>query len=461
MLPSNLPRLLQQYSSHATTTATKASSTMQLRAHHAPLLFTFMACIGFRPLTTFADGPGPSNSTGAGQRDSTGRGIHHLNPAERAREDRGCPFYGCPLLPTDVHYNTDAIKATLEKLRDVKRTQAGAVVNYTTATNATATNAATKNSTTDSKDDGIDMTVLREFGNSQAATLTLVGYKGGALIDQINQDRAFVISPFFLSNNTNDKENKQDKSDQMERKLLGVFDGHAPLGELVSEFTRTELPVRLAEKLKALELENTQHSNKNSSSKETALIDATKNILIETFVELDERAPAEKSGGCTATVVLQLGSKVYFANAGDSRSFLVAYRPSTNQTSVVYITREDKPSLADERARVEKMGGQVYIPVRGTSRVVYHDRDSGAPTGLAMSRSIGDWEAGKLGVIPDPIVDVLDLKDVVAAQLDGTAKEAPEAYEIDGRGEITEMDLGGDPSLDDVHIFAVSATDGK
>jgi hypothetical protein len=93
--------------------------------------------------------------------------------------------------------------------------------------------------------------------------------------------------------------------------------------------------------------------------------------------------------------------------------------------------------------------------------VVYHDRDSGAPTGLAMSRSIGDWEAGKLGVIPDPIVDVLDLKDVVAAQLDGTAKEAPEAYVIDGRGEITETDLGGDPSLDDVHIFAVSATDGK
>jgi hypothetical protein len=129
----------------------------------------------------------------------------------------------------------------------------------------------------------------------------------------------------------------------------------------------------------------------------------------------------------------------------------------------VYITREDKPSLADERARVEKMGGQVYIPVRGTSRVVYHDRDSGAPTGLAMSRSIGDWEAGKLGVIPDPIVDVLDLKEVVAAQLDGTAKEAQEAYEIDGQGEITEMDLGagGDPSVDDVHIFAVSATDGK
>lgn len=460
MLPSNLPRLLQQYSSHATTTATKASSTMQLRAHHAPLLFTFMACIGLRPLTTFADGPGPGPSNSYSTGNNRSSGIHLNNPVERARDDRaGCPFYGCPLLPTDVHYNTDAIKATLEKLRDVKRTQAGgavagaAVANYKTAANATSSNS-----------NAIDIRVLREFGNSQAATLTLVGYKGGALIDQINQDRAFVISPFYLSNQTDKDSDKDDKN--VDRKLLGVFDGHAPLGELVSEFTRTELPVRLAEKLKALELETQQQQHnktkqKDNKNTETALIDATKNILIETFIELDERAPAEKSGGCTATVVLQLDSKVYFANAGDSRSFLVAYRPSTNQTSVVYITREDKPSLADERARVEKMGGQVYIPVRGTSRVVYHDRDSGAPTGLAMSRSIGDWEAGKLGVIPDPIVDVLDIKDVVAAQLDGTAKEAPEAYEIDGRGEIFETDLGGDPNLDDVHIFAVSATDGK
>jgi serine/threonine protein phosphatase PrpC len=431
---------------------------MQLRAHHAPLLFTFMACIGFRPLTTFADGQLPAGGTKTVNRThargNSTQGIH-LEQREGAREDRGCPFYGCPLLPTDVHYNTDDIKATLEKLRDVKRTQAVLVKNDTTnaaATNSTSTDATTENATATP---AIDLTVLREFGNAHAATLTLVGYKGGALIDQINQDRAFVISPFYLSNNTEsdkDTKNNTNNDDKMERKLLGVFDGHAPLGELVSEFTRTELPVRLAEKLKALE---------EKKIEETALLDATKNILIETFIELDERAPAEKSGGCTATVVLQLGSKVYFANAGDSRSFLVAYRPSTNQTSVVYITREDKPNLPDERARVEKMGGQVYIPVRGTSRVVYHDRDSGAPTGLAMSRSIGDWEAGKLGVIPDPIVDVLDLKDIVAAQLDGTAKEAPEAYVIDGRGEITETDLGGDPSLDDVHIFAVSATDGK
>ena len=64
---------------------------------------------------------------------------------------------------------------------------------------------------------------------------------------------------------------------------------------------------------------------------------------------------------------------------------LIAFRtePSTQQAHVVYISREDKPSLPDERARVEAAGGQVYIPVRGTSRVVYHDPNTGAPTDLA------------------------------------------------------------------------------
>jgi flagellar hook-basal body complex protein FliE len=46
----------------------------------------------------------------------------------------------------------------------------------------------------------------------------------------------------------------------------------------------------------------------------------------------------------------------------------------------------------------------------------------------------------------------------VVAQLDGTAKEAPEAYEM-AEVKLPKMDLGGDPDLDDVHI-AVSATDG-
>lgn len=97
--------------------------------------------------------------------------------------------------------------------------------------------------------------------------------------------------------------------------------------------------------------------------------------------------------------------------------------------------------------------------------MVYQDPASGAPTGLAMSRSIGDWEAGKRGVIPDPIVDVLDLNHLVTAALTGThGKE--QCFMVDEQGEIDEAACTSAElealmaEEDDVHVFAVSASDG-
>jgi serine/threonine protein phosphatase PrpC len=241
-----------------------------------------------------------------------------------------------------------------------------------------------------------------------------------------------------------------------DRILLGVFDGHAPFGELVSDYATTELPKLLATKLSLKSNEVLSATKKATKLSEQDEIQITKTALIESFIELDRTAPADPSGGCTASVILQQGRKIYVANTGDSRSFIVAYRPSSNNVSVVYISREDKPSLPDERARVEAAGGQVYIPVRGSSRVVYHDSITGAPTGLATSRTIGDWEAGKMGVIPDPIVDVLDIHSVVADVLIEDIDN-----ELDGDSyQVNPMIHAVNGDDDDVYLFAVSATDG-
>eukprot|EP00980_Cylindrotheca_fusiformis_P007250 scaffold1525_cov142-Cylindrotheca_fusiformis.AAC.50 len=319
-----------------------------------------------------------------------------LRPVSTMMEEaKKCPAYGCPILPQDVYYK-EPVKAALTALRLKKRDDV---------------------SEEDLKD-------LESSGSSDTATLTLVGYKGGPLENQINQDRAFCVSPYIIG----------DKSSE-DSQLLGVFDGHANLGERVSQYAVTELPKLLRSKLKEID--------GGDESVMTA--------LIETFVEIDKTAPAEISGGCTASVILQKGRKVYFANAGDSRSFLVVYRASSQKAEVVHITREDKPSLADEKERVERMGGQVYLPIRGTSRVLYVDPETGMQSGLAMSRSLGDWEAGKLGVIPDPLVEVIDIPSLVEAQMGCKAS--------DPDGEIF-VDAECDSDKDDVYIFAVSATDG-
>jgi serine/threonine protein phosphatase PrpC len=333
-----------------------------------------------------------------------------------------CPFYGCPLTPQDVHYNTEKIKIAFEQLRQVKRHQVA------------SSNEALGHGHLAGHEE-----LLKTSGNQDSVTLTLIGYKGGSLQEQINQDRAFIVKPFLIPGEETGPE---------PRVLLGVFDGHAPRGEMVSDYAVNELPNLLSKKL---------------SEVASLTVDKVKQILVETFVELDTNAPAEESGGCTASVVFRNDTKIYIANAGDSRSFIVTYRPSIKKTRVVYVSREDKPDLPGERARVEAAGGQVYIPARGTSRVVYHDPRTGSPSGLAMSRSIGDWAAGKLGVIPDPIVDVIDIPTLIQAEMKQTYDQDGANYlYIDEQGDVASNSFGSTdmPEDDDVYIFAVSATDG-
>jgi len=447
---------------HSSSTHSNKQNTMKL-SRHAPvaLLFTTAAVLSLQPgvplchaekfrlFSSKTEDPSPEISKDPPQNDKAS-----------SKKKSGCPFYGCPLKPIDVHYNTDDLKQALAELRNDKRL------------NVVATGAAR---------------MLSSSATDQHVTLTLIGYKGGTLESQINQDRSVIVSPYTVypipANDENaessapgeekDKENKSpndlnppekplspgiESFLKLDRTLLGAFDGHAPLGEKVSEYTATELP-----KLLATKLTSKAAAAASETLTEKQQVEITKDALIETFVELDGSVPADPSGGCTATVILHQGTKVYVANAGDSRSFVVAYRPSTNNVTITYISREDKPDLPDERARVEAAGGQVYIPARGTSRVVYHDALTGAPTGLAMSRSIGDWEAGKMGVIPNPIVDVLDTQALVAQILMEDAGDVADtdAYQVDTLGSIVGVssDYEGRPD-DDVYLFAVSATDG-
>jgi serine/threonine protein phosphatase PrpC len=311
--------------------------------------------------------------------------------------------YGSPYLPQDIYYDPN-VKAALAEMRKLKRDDI-------------------QEDHEGSKEQE-NLKILDSSGRKDAGTLTLIGYKGGPLESQINQDRALCVVPYHLGQVTPAKQHQRmgrsrPKENPIQQRLIGVFDGHANFGEVVSEFVLSELPKVLAKKLEGLERTTEQISK----------------ALIETFIEMDKKAPAEISGGCTASVVLQDGPKVYFANAGDSRSFLVVYRANTSTIEIPYITREDKPDLQDERERVESRGGQVYLPLRGTSRVLYTDPVTGIQSGLAMSRSIGDWEVGQFGVIPDPIVHVIDVPELVQSELQKQAG-------------------------DDVHIFAVSATDG-
>ena len=84
-----------------------------------------------------------------------------------------------------------------------------------------------------------------------------------------------------------------------------------------------------------------------------------------------------------------------------------------------------------------------------------------------MSRSIGDWDAGEVGVVPDPLVDIIDINDVrkkVLEQLNGAENGScpgdTKEVEIDASGETKTTDsMCVKYSAKDIKVFAVSATD--
>ena len=75
-------------------------------------------------------------------------------PPTKTKEKEQCPFYGCSLLPIDVHYSPEDIKEAFEQMRSKKRVS------------ARQSAAARK---------------LSSASTDEHVTLTLIGYKGGLL----------------------------------------------------------------------------------------------------------------------------------------------------------------------------------------------------------------------------------------------------------------------------------------
>ena len=109
--------------------------------------------------------------------------------------------------------------------------------------------------------------------------------------------------------------------------------------------------------------------------------------------------------GSTCVSLVTLGQKLFCANVGDSRGIIVKRAPEPGKIIAQAISRDQKPSQADEAERIIKCGGRIDSfrdhdrnPV-GPLRVWLKEEDI---PGLAMSRSFGDECASRVGVIAEP-----------------------------------------------------------
>jgi serine/threonine protein phosphatase PrpC len=253
----------------------------------------------------------------------------------------------------------------------------------------------------------------------------------------VNQDRAILISPFVPSA----LENPQVRGalSSIDNFLTGIFDGHDNAGGDVAQFASTEIPLRIATKLRDIDIQRD-----GTISNNTIDYNAVKNAIIQAHEEVDVALPPEQSmmGGCTAHVVLRLGSTLYMSNVGDSYSYLVTYTPPVNgiqevsapedlqphlqgSITIHHENTRHKPHLPEENSRIKSLGGRIHIPPPPKnpmgSRVIVKSTTHNEDVGLAMSRSIGDLEWTKVGVIPTPDVEVIDLTKLLE-EMDGSSQ---------------------------------------
>ena len=183
-----------------------------------------------------------------------------------------------------------------------------------------------------------------------------------------------------------------------------LCDGHGRDGHYVSKYITENI-------ISMISSHSSMIFHKNIEEIYNALIKSNYQLIKDIFSQIDICLSLQKDfdtekSGCTCILILQIGSKIICANIGDSRAILV-YSNSQNlfNTKTFPLSLDSKPDLPSELKRIINCGGEVHKNINkkgeyvGPMRVFAKGKDF---PGLAMSRSFGDFQSKKYGVISEP-----------------------------------------------------------
>ena len=226
--------------------------------------------------------------------------------------------------------------------------------------------------------------------------------------DKNKKAKDFVLSDIMFSHHTlqgeGPKKNENQDSilvaDQQKEIFFafGVFDGHGNSGKEASNAA----------------VDNFQkHLDKNASK----ILKLTTNAQIEKFVyKMFETCESKmknsgidysNSGTCSVFIILK-DNMITVANLGDSRAVLC--RVGTEKMAIE-LSWDQKPTRKDEKQRIIASGGKIEKLIHNGDPVgpfrVWVDEEG---PGIAMTRTLGDLHAKKIGLISKPEIDHLALK---------------------------------------------------
>ena len=194
--------------------------------------------------------------------------------------------------------------------------------------------------------------------------------------------------------------------------LFGVLDGHGPHGHFVSQFCRDYFIKKMTNyaeyclKNRIIKAENIYNELKKNKF----------SFIIDIFNKADTEMAKQKNfefnfSGTTCNIIFQFNKYLVCASVGDSRSILIADKgDNTNleNLEIIPLSTDHKPDLPGEIDRIHLNGGIVdkitnmYGEKVGPPRVWKVEANY---PGLAMSRSLGDFQAKECGVIATPQIE--------------------------------------------------------
>ena len=308
----------------------------------------------------------------------------------------------------------------------------------------------------------------------------------GIELEDVNQDVVFLNNNFLLIKNLY---------------LFGVCDGHGIQGHYISSYAKEIIPSYLnyieidnyiSKKNKSIDslLSSLYNKSEDSSVKDIHIIkyfydkfqvnpsdfsfiknrfnDISKNLK-ESFkkadndlIKLKHPFDTDKSGS-TVCLSLLCNKNLICANLGDSRVILCSYNEK-KEWKASQLTKDHKPIDKEEYKRIINSGGTVSRMINlekdnqevGPYRVWGKSQSKGP--GLAMSRSIGDGMAKKLGVSGEPDIYEYNLNEndkFVICATDGVWEYLTneEAMDI-----VKESYIKGDKAEEACELLVKSAT---
>ena len=186
--------------------------------------------------------------------------------------------------------------------------------------------------------------------------------------------------------------------------IFGVLDGHGVEGHFVSKFASKYIPHLI---MNNPEIKNLREPELIYNTLKKNNFQIISKAYLDCDIALQQVNFDSKESGCTCNLIINIGTHIICANTGDSRAIIV-FEESKDwliNYKCIPLSVDFKPEMPEEMNRIILSGGEVRQIKNelgeGVGPFRVWKRGEGFP-GLAMSRSIGDLNGKKIGIIPNP-----------------------------------------------------------